>query len=64
MYDGDIDDEVEKWLDEYEKVFQQGIPLMQFCGTKEDLIKEIKKCIENNKEYDTSWWNKHPNWDT
>ena len=56
MYEDIIDDEVEKKLDEYEKIFPDGFPLMQFEGNKEELIKEIDKCIETNTEYDTNFY--------
>lgn len=57
MYEDIIDDEVEKKLDEYEKIFLDGFPLMQFEGSKEQLIKEIDKCIETKTEYDTDFYN-------
>ena len=57
MYYTDVvDDEVEKKLDEYEKMFPEGFPLMQFEGSKNELIEEINKCIKSGKEYDTSFW--------
>ena len=65
MYSGELDDEVESWIDEYEKKFGEGkLPLMQFSGGKNELIEEIKKCIRKNKPYDTSYWDKHPYEDT
>lgn len=57
MYEDKLDEEVEKKLDEYEKVFPEGFPLMQFEGNKEELIKKIDKCIETNTEYDTDFYN-------
>lgn len=56
MYCGEIDEEVEKKLDEYEKIFPEGFPLMQFEGNKEELIEEINKCIKTKTEYDTSFY--------
>ena len=46
MYEDILDDEVEEKLNEYEKIFSEGFPLMQFDGTKEELIKEINNCIK------------------
>ncbi len=63
MYYDVLDDEVEKKLDEYELVFPEGFPLAQFEGTKKELIEEINKCIRTKKEYDTSFWDKHPDYD-
>lgn len=63
MYYDILDEEVEDKLDEYEKVFLEGFPLMQFDGTKKELIEEIDKCIRTKKEYDTSFWDKHPDYD-
>ena len=52
MFDPDeLDEEVERKLGEYEKVFPQGFPLMSFEGNKEKLIKTIDKCIRKNKTY-------------
>lgn len=56
MYEDVLDEEVEKKLDEYEEIFPEGFPLMQFDGTKRELIKEINKCIKTKQEYDTSFW--------
>lgn len=56
MFIEPIDNELEEKLDEYEKIFPDGFPLMQFDGTKKELIKEIDKCIRNKEEYDTSFW--------
>lgn len=50
-----------KKLDEYEEIIPDGFPLMQFSGNKQELIKEIDKCIKSNKEYDTSLWDNNPN---
>lgn len=51
-----IDEELEQKLDEYEAIFPEGFPLMQFDGTRQELIEEIDKCIKTKKEYDTSFW--------
>lgn len=59
-----IDEELEKKLDEYETIFPEGFPLMQFDGTKQELIKEINKCIKTKKEYDTSFWDDNPDIET
>lgn len=59
-----IDKEIEQKLDEYEAVFPEGFPLMQFDGTKEDLIEEINECIKKKKEYDTSFWDNNPDIET
>lgn len=64
MYDGELDKEVENKLDEYESIFPEGFPLMQFSGNKKELIKEIEKCIKSNKEYDTSLWDNNPKIDS
>lgn len=57
MYYTDVlDEEVKSKLDEYEKVFPEGFPLMQFEGTKKELITEINKCIKENKEYNIAFW--------
>lgn len=63
MYDDVLDEEVEQKLDEYEEVFPEGFPLAQFEGNKQELIQEINKCIKTKKEYDTSFWDRHPNYD-
>lgn len=60
MYYDVLDKEVKQKLDEYEKVFPEGFPLAQFEGTKQELLKELNKCIKNNKEYDTSFWDENP----
>lgn len=60
MYTGKIDKEIVEYLEKYEKKFKSGLPLMQFDGTREELIEEIEKCISTNKEYDTSFWNENP----
>lgn len=60
MYYDVLDKEVEQKLDEYEKVFPEGFPLAQFEGNKQELLKELNKCIKNNKEYDTSFWDENP----
>ena len=44
-----IDEELEQKLDEYETMFPEGFPLMQFDGTKQKLIEEIDKCIKTKK---------------
>lgn len=56
MFVEPIDKELERKLDEYEKVFPEGMPLMMFDGTREELIETIDRCIETNTEYDTSFW--------
>lgn len=56
MFVEPIDEELEKKLDEYEAMFTEGFPLMQFDGTKKELIDEINKCIKTKTEYDTSFW--------
>lgn len=56
MFSEPIDKKLDKKLSEYEEVFPEGFPLMQFTGTKKELIKEINKCIRNKEEYDTSFW--------
>lgn len=56
MFVEPIDEELEQKLDEYETVFPEGFPLMQFDGTRQELIEEIDKCIKTKKEYDTSFW--------
>lgn len=63
MYYGILDKEVERYLDEYEKIFPEGFPLAQFDGTRKELIKELEKCIRTKTEYDTSFWDKHPDYD-
>ena len=57
MYYDVLDKEVEQKLDEYEEIFPEGFPLMQFDGTKQELIEELDKCIKTKTEYDTSFWN-------
>lgn len=64
MFVEPIDNELERKLDEYEKAFTEGFPLMQFDGTREELIEEIDTCINTKKEYDTSFWDKNPDFDT
>ena len=59
-----LDEELENKLDEYEKIFPEGFPLMQFDGTKKQLIKEINKCIRTKKEYDTKFWDDNPDIET
>ncbi len=63
MYEDVLDEEVEEKLDEYETIFPEGFPLMQFEGTKEELINEINRCIKENKEYDTGFWDNNPDID-
>ncbi len=60
MYYDVLDDEVEKKLNEYEEMFPEEFPLAQFEGNKKDLLEELEKCIRNNKEYDTSFWDNNP----
>lgn len=63
MYYDMIDKEVEQKLDGYRAMFSDIFPLAQFDGTKKELIEEINKCIESKKEYDTSFWDEHPDYD-
>ncbi|MCI8392328.1 MAG: hypothetical protein HFJ24_06015 [Clostridia bacterium] len=56
MYYDKMDKEVEKKLDEYEKIFTEGFPLAQFDETKQELIEELEKCIKTKTEYNTSFW--------
>ncbi len=51
FYDDGFDEEVEKKLEEYEKKFPDGFPLMEFEGNKKELMKTINRCIKINKEY-------------
>lgn len=51
MFYDEFDEGVEKKLEEYEKIFSDGFPLMEFEGNKKQLIKTINKCIRKNKEY-------------
>lgn len=64
MFVEPIDEELERKLDEYEVIFPEGFPLMQFDGTKQELIDEINKCIETKTEYDTSFWDNNPDIET
>lgn len=64
MFVEPIDNELELKLDKYEKVFPERFPLMQFDGTREELIEEIENCIKTKKEYDTSFWDENPDIDT
>ena len=64
MFVEPIDKELEQKLDEYEVMFPDGFPLMQFDGTKKELIKEIDRCIQDKKEYDTSFWENNPDIET
>lgn len=64
MYEGKLYEETINKLEEYKKAFQEGFPLMQFDGeTNEELIAEIEKCIKTKKKYDTSFWDKHSDYD-
>lgn len=63
MYYDVLDKEVEQKLDEYESIFPESFPLAQFDGTKQELIDEINKCIKAKTEYDTSFWDEHPDYD-
>lgn len=63
MYEDVLDGEVEEKLDEYEAMFLEAFPLAQFEGTKQELLKEINKCIKGKKEYDTSFWDGNPDID-
>jgi len=56
MFVESIGKELEQKLDEYEAIFPEGFPLMQFDGTKQELIDEINRCIRTRTEYDTSFW--------
>lgn len=56
MFVEPIDKELEQKLNEYEDIFPEGFPLMQFDGTRQELIDEINKCIKTKTEYDTSFW--------
>lgn len=51
FYDDGFDEEVERKLDEYERKFPEGFPLMEFEGNRKQLIKTIDKCIKKNKKY-------------
>lgn len=64
MFVEPIDEELGRKLDEYEVIFPEGFPLMQFDGTKKELIDEINKCIETKTEYDTSFWDNNPDIET
>lgn len=64
MFVEPIDKELEQKLDEYEVIFSEGFPLMQFDGTRQELIEEIDKCIKTKKEYDTSFWDENPDIET
>lgn len=63
MYEDVLDDEVEQKLDEYERIFPEGFPLAQFEGTKAELMAELDKCIKTKTEYDTSFWDEHPDYE-
>lgn len=63
MYYDVLDEEVENKLDEYEKIFPEGFPLAQFEGSKKELLEELDKCIKTKQEYDTSFWDEHPDYD-
>lgn len=56
MYNGLVDEEVNKKLEEYKKIFPEGFSLMMFDGNKKELIEEIDKCIKTKTEYDTSFY--------
>lgn len=64
MFVEPIDEKLEQKLDEYENMFPEGFPLMQFDGTRQELIEEINKCIKTKKEYDTSFWDDNPDIET
>ncbi len=49
FYYEEVDEEIEKKLKEYEKIFPEGFPLMEFDGNKKQLIKTINKCIKKQK---------------
>lgn len=56
MYNGIFDKEVNKKINEYEKMFKDSFPTMLFDGTREELIEEINKCIKTKTEYDISFY--------
>lgn len=64
MFVEPIDKELEQKLDEYEVIFSEGFPLMQFDGTRQELIEKLEKCIKTKKEYDTSFWDNNPDIET
>lgn len=64
MFVEPIDKELEQKLDEYEVIFPEGFPLMQFDGTRQELIEKLEKCIKTKKEYDTSFWDNNPDIET
>lgn len=64
MYEGNYDKEVTDKLDEYEDIFSEGFPTMQFDGNKKDLLETLNKCIKTKTKYDTSFWDKNPDCDT
>lgn len=64
MFVEPIDKRLELKLDEYQNMFPEGFPLMQFDGTRHKLIEEINKCIKNKKEYDTSFWDNNQDIET
>ena len=51
FYYEEVDEEIEKKLKEYEKIFPEGFPLMEFDGSKKQLIKIINKCIKKQKAF-------------
>ncbi len=63
MYYDVIDEELEQKLNDYRVMFSDIFPLAQFDGNRKELIEEIDKCIRIKKEYDTSFWDEHPDYD-
>ena len=47
-----LSDKVYEYLDQYYDTFGDIFPLMQFSGTDDEIIAEIRKCIINNKPYE------------
>lgn len=47
-----MSDKVYEYLDQYYDTFGDIFPLMQFSGTEDEIIAEIRKCIINNKPYE------------
>lgn len=47
-----MSDKVYEYLDQYYDTFGDIFPLMQYQGTEDEIIAEIKKCIISNKPYE------------
>lgn len=47
-----MSDKVYEYLDQYYDTFEEMFPLMQYEGTEEEIISEVRKCIINNKPYE------------